>query len=219
MDNKDFMSIAEDATGYLPDVSEKAAYPVVIMEQQESYSDRLANFMASASSFHPWDQSEDALLQAHYASGESIAQIADSHQRPVEEIKARMIQLRVMPNFYAPTSSTQTRSRSRKKENEKAASEPVKVNKPVEVSHPTTARPNLPSNAGKKWNAEQENALRDSFTAGMSIPALAQHYGRTPGSISSRLFRLGLIDDPFAHGAAKETDSGTPQTTDFEFPF
>ncbi|GAC1388451.1 MAG: hypothetical protein NVS4B12_24910 [Ktedonobacteraceae bacterium] len=174
--------------------------------------------------FHAWDFSEDALLQARYASGEDIVQIAEVHQRTVAEIKARIIQLRIKPNFYASTSSTQVRDTTRKKDNERATLEPVKVNP---LMGPTIVKQDLPINAGKKWDAEQERALVNSFTAGMSISSIAQFYGRTVGSITSRLFRLGLMNDSSASCDTKTLEpptlhvilTSTSQIDDYDFPF
>ncbi len=181
---------------------------------------------SSTNTFHSWDQSEDTSLQAQYIGGEAIVQIADFHQRTVAEIKARIIQLCIMPNFYASTSSVRTRGSSKNKNNVKIPSKPIKSNEQLEVALPTVGKQDIPSNAGKKWDAEQERVLMDNFVAGMSIPALAQLYGRTAGSIASRLFRLGLIDDPFAYNDTKKAEPDTSQITaiplqtmEFEFPF
>ena len=54
--------------------------------------------------------------------------------------------------------------------------------------------PNKPR-AGGKWTPEEEQRLRDAFTAHKPIPEIAAAHGRTPGAITARLFKLGLIED------------------------
>lgn len=53
----------------------------------------------------------------------------------------------------------------------------------------------LPKNAGKPWNKEDDERLRKSFASGMTKKELCAEFERTSGSISSRLVRLGLIND------------------------
>ena len=50
----------------------------------------------------------------------------------------------------------------------------------------------VPENAGKPWSAEEENRLEMLYNSRMSQKAIAKEMGRTPGSISSRLEKLGL---------------------------
>ena len=54
---------------------------------------------------------------------------------------------------------------------------------------------NLPANAGKPWSAEEDAKLRTYYEAGMSKKELCAEFGRSSGSISSRLARLGLSKD------------------------
>lgn len=54
--------------------------------------------------------------------------------------------------------------------------------------------PNKPR-AGGKWTPEEEQRLRDAFTAHRPIPELATDHGRTTGAITARLVKLGLIED------------------------
>lgn len=54
---------------------------------------------------------------------------------------------------------------------------------------------NLPQNAGKPWSAEEDAKLKSYFEVGMSKEELCAEFERTPGSISSRLIRLGLLND------------------------
>ena len=51
---------------------------------------------------------------------------------------------------------------------------------------------NLPANAGKPWSAEEDAKLITCFESGMSTKELCSEFKRTPGSITSRLARLGL---------------------------
>jgi hypothetical protein len=48
------------------------------------------------------------------------------------------------------------------------------------------------ANAGQPWTAEQDHQLTELWKSGTSVEALAQEFGRTSGSISSRLVRLGI---------------------------
>ena len=54
---------------------------------------------------------------------------------------------------------------------------------------------NLPANAGKPWSADEDARLQSYFEAGMSKKELCAEFERTPGSISSRLAQLGLLND------------------------
>jgi hypothetical protein len=47
--------------------------------------------------------------------------------------------------------------------------------------------------AGKKWDAAEDEILARRFDAGEAIAAIARAHGRTRGSINSRLIRLGKI--------------------------
>lgn len=57
------------------------------------------------------------------------------------------------------------------------------------------ANPDRPQ-LGLKWTLEEEQRLRDAFTAQTPIPTIATAHGRTPGAITARLVRLGLIAAP-----------------------
>ena len=52
----------------------------------------------------------------------------------------------------------------------------------------------LPSNAGKSWDAAEDDRLCVSFEAGMTITQLSLRHQRTYGSIKSRLVKLGKIE-------------------------
>jgi len=54
---------------------------------------------------------------------------------------------------------------------------------------------NLPINAGKPWNSEEDQQLTDAFDNGDSIVTLVEYHQRTKGSITSRLGKLGKIID------------------------
>lgn len=53
----------------------------------------------------------------------------------------------------------------------------------------------LPTNAGKPWNAEDDQALGGLFDSGRPVVEIARTFERTQGSIASRLVRLGKIPD------------------------
>lgn len=60
--------------------------------------------------------------------------------------------------------------------------------------------PNRPK-LGLKWTPEEDQQLRTAFTAKTPYPAIAAAHGRSTGAITSRLVRLGLIQDDFNHPA------------------
>lgn len=181
----------------------------------------------TANMFHAWDTSTDTLLRTCYIQGEALVEIAEAQQRTVAEVKARIIQLRILPNFYACTPSAQARDTYKKIDNERTVLEPVQVgNTQSEVPPPVLVKQAMLGNAGKKWDAEQERMLAESFAAGMSVVALAQLYERTEGAIASRLFRLGLIADPFVPSDGKKIEptatsvlARPPEIIVSEFPF
>lgn len=63
-----------------------------------------------------------------------------------------------------------------------------------------SADPNRP-NLNQKWTPEEEQRLRDAFAANTPIPQIATTHGRSAGAITSRLVKLGLIQDDFGHPA------------------
>ena len=58
--------------------------------------------------------------------------------------------------------------------------------------------PNRPK-VGANWTPEEEQQLRDAFTAHKPIPEIATAHGRTTGAITARLVKLRLIEDTFAN--------------------
>lgn len=54
---------------------------------------------------------------------------------------------------------------------------------------------NMPEKAGKPWTNEEEKRLRELYNSGLSKKEISSELCRTTGSISSRLARLGLIND------------------------
>ena len=111
---------------------------------------------STTNTFRSWDSDEDTSLQACYISGEAIVQIANSHQRTIAEIKARLIQLRTMPNFYASTPFVQVYSSSKAKDSERFSPRLTNENEYSKIAVPSAVKKDAPNNAGKKWNAEQE---------------------------------------------------------------
>jgi len=53
----------------------------------------------------------------------------------------------------------------------------------------------LPGNAGRSWLETEDGELLASFDAGTSIKEIAAKHGRTHGAITSRLVRLGRINE------------------------
>jgi hypothetical protein len=63
----------------------------------------------------------------------------------------------------------------------------------IHAAPPPASRRNLPENAGKAWTAAEDAQLEAEFETERSAKALAAIHGRTAGSMTSRLVRLGLI--------------------------
>ena len=69
--------------------------------------------------------------------------------------------------------------------------------------------PNKPK-AGAKWTSDDEQRLRDAFTAQQPIPEIAAEHGRTPGAITARLVKLGLIEDSLTNRAGRGNSPSPP---------
>jgi hypothetical protein len=76
-----------------------------------------------------------------------------------------------------------------------AAESDTKPKKPTDPTKP---------HAGGKWTPEEEQRLRDAFTANKPIAEVAAEHGRTPGAITSRLLKLGLIEDNPSHRVGQD---------------
>ena len=59
----------------------------------------------------------------------------------------------------------------------------------------TKPKKELPKNAGKPWTKEDDEKLKVCFESGMSKKEICTEFERSVGSISSRLARLGLVND------------------------
>ena len=55
--------------------------------------------------------------------------------------------------------------------------------------------PDLPPNSGKAWSAAEDSEMLALFDAGVQVKEIAAKHSRTPGSIASRLVRLGRIKE------------------------
>ncbi len=55
------------------------------------------------------------------------------------------------------------------------------------------ARLTLPRNTGRAWSIEEDRVLAQRYRVGTSIPDVATLRARTPGAITARLERLGLL--------------------------
>lgn len=56
-------------------------------------------------------------------------------------------------------------------------------------------RTTSPENAGKPWSEAEDSELLSEFDAGQSVKSIALSHGRTHGAITSRLIRLGRIQE------------------------
>jgi len=52
------------------------------------------------------------------------------------------------------------------------------------------------ANAGRPWSPSEDGLLTQAHQAGMTIAELARAHERTPGAITARLVKLGLIEMP-----------------------
>ena len=57
----------------------------------------------------------------------------------------------------------------------------------------SSAAESRPTNAGRPWSEELRQEVAELFRQGKSVAELAQHCGRSKGSIRSELVRQGLI--------------------------
>ena len=76
------------------------------------------------------------------------------------------------------------------------------LDKPKRARAPRPIDPNKPR-AGGPWSPEEEDRLRAAYTAHKPIPEIAAAHGRTPGAITARLVKLGLIEDTAANRAGQ----------------
>lgn len=53
----------------------------------------------------------------------------------------------------------------------------------------------LPNNAGRPWSEDEDQQLLTLFDTDIPINDIAQKHGRTRGAITSRLVRLGRIQE------------------------
>ncbi len=56
----------------------------------------------------------------------------------------------------------------------------------------------LPANAGRPWSEEEDNRLLAAYDGGQSMAELVAAHGRTRGAISSRLVKLGRLEEDAA---------------------
>ncbi|HXD40507.1 MAG TPA: hypothetical protein VN649_08085 [Ramlibacter sp.] len=58
---------------------------------------------------------------------------------------------------------------------------------------PARPRRELPPNAGKPWDAEEDARLEAAYSSGAELKQLAQDLGRTLFAVESRLVKLGKL--------------------------
>jgi hypothetical protein len=73
----------------------------------------------------------------------------------------------------------------------------------TDAAAPATRKP-LPTNAGKPWTTIDDTELLAAFDAGAQVSEIAREFGRSRGSINSRLVRLGRLQEA---DAASEINS------------
>ena len=67
------------------------------------------------------------------------------------------------------------------------------VTRLLEARTRTRPRSSQPDNAGKPWNADEDQKLLRDFDRGISVADLAQSHGRTPAGIRARLEKHGRV--------------------------
>ena len=77
------------------------------------------------------------------------------------------------------------------------------------------ANPNAPSNAGKPWSDEEDQALAAAFDTGKKILELATAHRRSRFAIEARLAKLGKIEPPanLRGGGARPTAAASDTAT------
>ena len=65
---------------------------------------------------------------------------------------------------------------------------------PVAEGAPQAAKAEQPARAGGRWTKEDESKLRDLYTSGSDVKAIADVLQRSPASIVSRLLALDLVE-------------------------
>ena len=58
---------------------------------------------------------------------------------------------------------------------------------------PARPKRELPPNAGKAWDPDEDARLDAAFACGTDLKQLAQDFGRTPFAVESRLVKLGKL--------------------------
>jgi hypothetical protein len=71
--------------------------------------------------------------------------------------------------------------------------------------HVAAVRPKRPvhpreSQRGAKWTSTEDSQLRDEVAAGQTMVQIASSHGRNEGAISSRIAKLGLMEDNLNSG-------------------
>jgi hypothetical protein len=61
------------------------------------------------------------------------------------------------------------------------------------AERPARAKRELPPNAGKAWDAEEDARLDAGFAQGLEVKQMAQELGRTPFAVESRLVKMGKL--------------------------
>jgi hypothetical protein len=80
------------------------------------------------------------------------------------------------------------------------------LNPTSKSKEPRPVDPNKPK-VGTGWTPEEEQQLREAFAANKPIKEIAAAHGRNTGAITSRLEKLGLIDNPHRTGFAAQQRS------------
>jgi predicted GIY-YIG superfamily endonuclease len=65
-----------------------------------------------------------------------------------------------------------------------------------ERPHEPAEKSERPKNSGQAWTFEEDRRLAELFNQSAEIDQLAAEFRRTPGAITSRLARMGLLETP-----------------------
>lgn len=120
-----------------------------------------------------WSPDEEAQLLESWRAGTSISELAESHKRTKTAVTRRLCKLGVDELPDSPTNAS-----------------------------PTPFEPHQGPRNGEPWTPSEDDYLLASWRSGIPIRDIANAHGRTEGAITSRLPRIGVIEERDGAGTA-----------------
>ncbi len=143
----------------------------------------LEGFNERALQMHPNIVAQDRYFRAYSAAAQKkFASLPESDKDHMQKNFLKAIGAHEPSMAAAPVEAIETRGRKRSVSGETVSPEFAEL------------RAKYP-NIGKPWSKEDDKTLTDMFKEGIENNEIAQHFGRRPGAITSRLVHLGLIED------------------------